>query len=44
MFTANQWAEHRVHNGELEKGFKELRGFAATQEEQQDESTNTPSP
>jgi hypothetical protein len=29
MLTAIHWSEHRVHNEKLEKGPKELKGFAA---------------
>jgi hypothetical protein len=29
MLKANNWTDHRVHSGGVEKGLKELRGFAA---------------
>jgi hypothetical protein len=42
MHIAIHWTKHRISNGVLEKRSKELKGFAAPQEEQQYEPTSTP--
>jgi hypothetical protein len=42
MLTAIHWIEHRIPMQELEKGPKELKGFAIPYEEQQYELISTP--
>jgi hypothetical protein len=40
MLTVNHWTDHRVPSGGvMEKGLKELKGFATTEEEQEYQPT-----
>jgi hypothetical protein len=44
MLTANLWIKQGDPMEELEKGLKELKGFATPEEEQQYQPTGTPPP